>query len=112
MRLRKTANFHTFISQTTKNLVRGLPHNRGRRIMGQAPKKQAPVGSFSWSGVMWTIVMAVGAAGLYTLQEYRVLSEEMFIFLIIIAVPIAAFCLSGVGQDRSDTPPLKKKRYQ
>ena len=81
--------------------------------MGQVPKKPAPAGSFSWSGVLWTVVMAVGAAGLYALQAYRILSEEMLILLIVIAVPIAAFCLSGVGQDRSDEPPpVKKKRYQ
>jgi hypothetical protein len=57
--------------------------------------------------------MAAGAAGLVALQKSRFLSEEMLILLIFVAVPVAAFCLSGKGQDHSgDQPTPKDKRYQ
>lgn len=81
--------------------------------MGQVPKKRAPGSPFSWSGVLWTLAMAAGAAGLVALQKSRILSEEMLILLVFVAVPVAAFCLSGKGQDRSDDQPTPKdKRCQ
>jgi len=81
--------------------------------MGQVPKKRAGGSPFSWSGALWTLAMAAGAAGLVALQKSRFLSEEMLILLIFVAVPVAAFCLSGKGQDHSgDQPTPKDKRYQ
>jgi hypothetical protein len=42
------------------------------------------------------------AFGLYCLREYRILSEEQLMLLILVAVPVGAFVLSGMGQDTSD----------
>ena len=69
--------------------------------MAQVPKRRALGSPFTWNGAFWTVVMAAGAAGLFALQKYRILSEEMLILLIVIAVPVAVFCLSGKGQDSS-----------
>jgi hypothetical protein len=81
--------------------------------MGQVPKKRALGSPFSWSGVLWTLAMAAGTAGLVALQKSRILSEEMLILLVFVAVPVAAFCLSGKGQDRSDDQPTPRdKRCQ
>ena len=54
--------------------------------MGQVPKKRAGGSPFSWSGALWTLAMAAGAAGLVALQKSRFLSEEMLILLIFVAV--------------------------
>ncbi len=70
---------------------------------GRTPER-SPAGSpFSWSGALWTVIMAALMAGLYALQDYRILSEQQIILLILLAVPIAAFVLSGAGQDRTQS---------
>jgi hypothetical protein len=78
--------------------------------MGQVPKKRALGSPFSWSGALWTLAMAAGTAGLVALQNSHFLSEEMLILLVFVAVPVAAFCLSGKGQDRSDDQPAPRDK--
>lgn len=58
--------------------------------------------SFTWPRALWTVILAAMAFGLYCLQEYRILSEEQLMLLILVAVPVGAFVLSGTGQDTSD----------
>ncbi|HEX7854827.1 MAG TPA: hypothetical protein VF503_14145 [Sphingobium sp.] len=72
-------------------------------MKGRAPERPNAGSPFSWSGAMWSVVMAAITYGLYALQEYRILSEEQIILLIFIALPTAAFFLSGSGQDRSES---------
>lgn len=60
---------------------------------------------FTWARALWSIVLAGLTFGLYCLSEYRILSEEQIMLLIFVAVPVAAFFISGKGQDRSTSPP-------
>ncbi|MDE8652829.1 hypothetical protein [Novosphingobium album (ex Liu et al. 2023)] len=71
-------------------------------MKGQAPERSPPDASFTWPRAMWTVIMAVLMYGLYCLQDYHILSEEQIMLLIFLAVPIAAFALSGAGQVRAD----------
>lgn len=72
-------------------------------MKGQAPERSTAGSPFTWSGALWTLIMAALMLGLYALQDYRILSEEQIMLLIFLAVPIAAFVLSGAGQDRSQS---------
>ena len=77
-------------------------------MKGQAPERSRRDASFSWSGAIWTGIMAVAMYGLYCLHEYRVLSEEQIVLLAFVAVPIAAFLLSRKGQVRGETAGARK----
>ena len=70
-----------------------------KRFMSGAPATQAV---FTWSRVLWTLLCSGLAFVLYCLSEYHLLSEEPIMLLIFLAVPIAAFFVSGKGQDMSD----------
>ena len=70
-------------------------------MKGQAPERPSAGSPFSSSGAIWSAIMAAIAYGLYALQDNRILSEEQIMLLIFIAVPVAAFILSGSGQDSS-----------
>lgn len=70
-----------------------------KRFMSGDPATQAV---FTWSRALWTLLFAGLAFALYCLSEYRLLSEEQTMLLIFLAVPIAAFFVSGKGQDISD----------
>ena len=72
-------------------------------MKGQAPERPSAGSPFSWSGAIWSVIMAALAYGLYALQDNRILSEEQIMLLIFIAVPVAAFIMSGSGQDRSQS---------
>ena len=65
-----------------------------KRFMSGDPATQAV---FTWSRALWTLLFAGLAFALYCL-----LSEEQTMLLIFLAVPIAAFFVSGKGQDMSD----------
>ena len=70
-----------------------------KRFMSGDPAAQAV---FTWSRALWTLLFAGLAFALYCLSKYRLLSEEQIMLLIFLAVPIAAFFVSGKGQDMSD----------
>ncbi|WP_257558444.1 PrgI family protein [Sphingobium sp. CFD-2] len=55
----------------------------------------------TWSSIIWTLIMAAAAYGIYFLRHHRILTEEQLMLLLFVMVPIAAFLLSGYGQDRS-----------
>ncbi|WP_254515812.1 hypothetical protein [Novosphingobium sp. G106] len=67
----------------------------------RAEKPPTPGSPFSWLGMIWSVVMAAIMYGLYLLHDFRVLSEEQIMLFVFIVVPVAAFVLSGAGQDRS-----------
>jgi len=76
------------------------PDGRGCRMRGQRSK--SPKGaSFSWSRAGWTVIMAAVMLGIYVLQERRILTEQQLILVTFLAIPVAAFFLSGRGQDLS-----------
>lgn len=66
--------------------------------------------SFTWPRALWTVILAAMTFGLYCLREYRILSEEQLILLILVAVPVGVFVLSGMGQDTSDAPTERARR--
>lgn len=68
---------------------------------GRAPEPRSWGSGFTWPAAAWTVLIALATYGLFQLQEYRILSEEQLILLILVLVPVAAFLLSGVGQDRT-----------
>lgn len=70
-------------------------------MKGQAPERPRAGSPFSWAGATWSVIMAAIMYGLYALHDHHILSEEQIMLLIFIAVPIAAFVLSGAGQDKS-----------
>lgn len=45
--------------------------------------------------------MAAVMLGIYVLQERRILTEQQLILVTFLAIPVAAFFLSGRGQDLS-----------
>lgn len=71
-----------------------------KRLMSGDPATQAV---FTWSRALWTLLFAGLTFALYCLSEYRLLSEEQIMLLMFLIVPIAAFFVSGKGQDMSDT---------
>ena len=65
-------------------------------------RDRLPKGSpFSWTAALWTVVLAAATYGLSCLRDRRILSEEQLFLVIFIAVPVAAFILSGKGQDQT-----------
>lgn len=70
-------------------------------MKGQRSKQTRAHASLSWSGVISTFIMAAIFLGLHYLYRHGVMTEEQLMLLIFIAVPIAAFLLSGRGQDGS-----------
>lgn len=68
---------------------------------GRAPKSRSWGSGFTWPAAAWTVLLALATYGLFQLQEYRILSEEQLILLILVLAPVTAFLLSGVGQDRT-----------
>jgi len=73
------------------------------------PQRPDAGSSFAWSGVMCSAIMAAIASGLYALHDHHVLSEEQILLLLFMAIPIAAFILSGAGQDRSPNDEESRK---
>lgn len=71
-------------------------------MKGQAPERSPPDASFSWPRATWTVLLAALMYGLYCLHDYRILNEEQIMLLVFIAVPVAAFVLSGRGQVRAE----------
>lgn len=69
---------------------------------------------FTWSRCFSTLAMAGVGFVIYACTQYRLLSEEQLILLVFIAVPLAAFFISGIGQDRSEIepPPTRRKATQ
>jgi len=72
---------------------------RMKRFMSGDPATQAV---FTWPRALWTLLLAGLTFILYCLNEYRLLREEQIMLLIFLAAPIAAFFVSGKGQDMSD----------
>ena len=74
-----------------------------------------PAGAiFTWHRALWTVIMAAAAGGLYCLHQHRIMTEEQLMLLIFLLVPVAAFLLSGRGQDRTqivDNRPVQGDRY-
>jgi Na+/proline symporter len=57
--------------------------------------------SFSWFRAFCTIVIAGSAMVFYYLEHREILNEQQLMLISFIAVPIAAFLISGAGQDTS-----------
>lgn len=70
-----------------------------KRFKSGDPATQAV---FTWPRALWTLLLAGLTFILYCLSEYNLLREEQIMLLIFLAVPIAAFFVSGKGQDMSD----------
>ena len=68
---------------------------------GQRAKPSVPSPSLPWRGVVWTIIMAAAAYGIFFLHRRRIMTEEQLMLSIFVLVPISAFLLTGHGQDRS-----------
>ncbi|WP_395396120.1 hypothetical protein WBP07_22625 (plasmid) [Novosphingobium sp. BL-8A] len=67
---------------------------RKRKLLAAAP-------GFSWTGAIWSGVAAVSAYCLYYSHRHGILTEIQIELLVFLAVPVAAFVLSGIGQDPS-----------
>ncbi|HWV12043.1 MAG TPA: hypothetical protein VN110_02005 [Sphingobium sp.] len=65
---------------------------------------------FTWSRCFWTVAMAGVGFAIYACTQYRLLSEEQLILLVFLAVPVAAFFISGTGQDRSEIEPQAPRK--
>lgn len=69
-------------------------------MKGHAPKRSSPGASFSWHGASWTVVMGAAMYGLYCLRDCRILTEDQIMWLVLIAVPVAAALLSVARGER------------
>lgn len=69
---------------------------------GHIPRGPLGAASFTWRCAMSMVVVAAGGYGSYILRQYHILTEEQLILILFLAVPVAAFVLSGVGQATED----------
>lgn len=69
---------------------------------GHIPGGPAGTASFAWLRAISTVVVAAGAYGFYVMRRCHILSEEQLILIIFLAVPVATFLLSGLGQATED----------
>lgn len=73
-------------------------------MTGQTPRNRSTRASFTWGRALWTVILAGVTFGLICLSEYEVLSNAQIMLLIFLAVPVAAFLVSGWSRDESDEP--------
>lgn len=81
---------------------------------GQQSTRTPTGANFTWHRALWTVVMAAAAGGLYCLHQHRIMTEEQLMLLVFLLVPVAAFLLSGRGQDRTqavDDHAIHEDRY-
>ena len=68
-----------------------------------APRHKAVNAPFFWRGALRIACFAAAALGIYGLSEAHILNEELVMLLLFVALPIAAFALSGAGQDTTES---------
>lgn len=67
-----------------------------------APRQRLARASLSWRGVGWTLALALCWLGLHDLAHHHAFTARHLMILIFLAAPLAAFMLSGGGQDSAD----------